>query len=921
MASSTETITLNLTDIKDATILNERNQVLNLAILDEFHALIAEFEAKAVKYQNKHRDCFNGISSSPSNEVPERCHRTITISGERGSGKTTFLRTAFDLYKKKKSDENQHPPAFLDILDPTLIEEKDHFFVNIISRIKQHVDSYMQNHGSYNKQDSYDKHDSYDSTHARHKEWLQSLRDLASGLPMLDGIGGNHGPADNQWADPVFVMEKGLREVKAANQLEFYFHRFVHNSLGLLRKSVFILAFDDIDLRFDIGWTVLETIRKYLTSPQIITVIAGDLGLYSMMIRKHQWENFSDKQLKQDDSRKNGRNFHDMVNHLEIQYFLKVLRVEYRFTLENMYEIAKENNIAVLTSRDYSRPSLGIDNAEGKDKPATPTLHKLSWQDLNKHLFSQEWKLSLRDEIDIYERALYSNPLRSIFQILNAYDKNPKKLSQAIADIFLDDLTEMRIPIKELRNPDPRLLLNHITSCLVNAELIQDGYRLKPEFEDSTINNTMLVLGLALTQQINRHPHLFFESLIKLGLTREYDLRFLKYATNATESSSKRNHGHPHSQDYLRYSGIKSGEDIVHIAWMGTGYYRAALGYHSKTQTINQAPLFGTKIIQTDSRDAKSLVVAQNAVKAWPSIFLSLPAGTFTDMQNSSQKHWVFSFPALLAVISECLRFRSSPDNSAKEELARLLRKFSQIRNFPLPTWDSAPKDPSSHGGGHQAEKEIMKDLGDLDKLVDIIHQWINLPGSHGFDLPAHVYMRISTRFFNTLNEIDAECESPKLGVRMHRMVVAFFNSILVEEALHKLDPQKLNLELSNPICKDTIFISNLNNARKTLEDDKNPQKKEINLTNWIMKCPLLFAYLNFNEGHNENAEKAHELINKDVIFYGNSEDAENYRKKIGMFFGYMEASAGETTPSIFDILNDITIKPDPNSTQSTATV
>ena len=41
-----------------------------------------------------------------------------------------------------------------------------------------------------------------------------------------------------------------------------------------------------IDVNFNNGWKVLETIRKYLTSPQIITLLSGDIKLFSKSIRK-----------------------------------------------------------------------------------------------------------------------------------------------------------------------------------------------------------------------------------------------------------------------------------------------------------------------------------------------------------------------------------------------------------------------------------------------------------------------------------------------------------------------------------------------------------------------------------------------------------------------------------------------------------
>lgn len=55
-------------------------------------------------------------------DTEERLHNTITISGTRGSGKTSFLLTLLKDEDVKKDCE------VLEIIDPTLVEEKGHIF-------------------------------------------------------------------------------------------------------------------------------------------------------------------------------------------------------------------------------------------------------------------------------------------------------------------------------------------------------------------------------------------------------------------------------------------------------------------------------------------------------------------------------------------------------------------------------------------------------------------------------------------------------------------------------------------------------------------------------------------------------------------------------------------------------------------------
>lgn len=59
-----------------------------------------------------------------------------------------------------------------------------------------------------------------------------------------------------------------------------------------------MIPFDDIDTDFKKGFEILEVLRKYITSGQIITILTGDLELYSKLVRKANWKCFDDDFLK-----------------------------------------------------------------------------------------------------------------------------------------------------------------------------------------------------------------------------------------------------------------------------------------------------------------------------------------------------------------------------------------------------------------------------------------------------------------------------------------------------------------------------------------------------------------------------------------------------------------------------------------------
>ena len=204
--------------------------------------------------------------------------KTITILGGRGSGKTSFMKSLMAVYQEGGDVE------LIELIDPTLIEEKGHPFLIILSELDKRVRAKL------------DQEDALRAGRGASREacWEKALKKLAEGLPSLDPIGNNY----TQWEDAEYVMDKGLRRVASARALARSFHELLRDALKILSKTAFLIALDDIDTDFLRGWPILETLRRYLQTPLLITLLSGDLRMYSKAIRKQQWKNFGKALLK-----------------------------------------------------------------------------------------------------------------------------------------------------------------------------------------------------------------------------------------------------------------------------------------------------------------------------------------------------------------------------------------------------------------------------------------------------------------------------------------------------------------------------------------------------------------------------------------------------------------------------------------------
>src|SRR5688572_13544527 len=104
-------IIINLTESTDAKELDSQNIVHQ----NQFFSAINFIEAgiqKAILYNE---------------QTDEHIHEAITILGTRGSGKTTFLLSLREYFSKHSKIQ------ILNNIDPTLVEEKGHIFLYIIS--------------------------------------------------------------------------------------------------------------------------------------------------------------------------------------------------------------------------------------------------------------------------------------------------------------------------------------------------------------------------------------------------------------------------------------------------------------------------------------------------------------------------------------------------------------------------------------------------------------------------------------------------------------------------------------------------------------------------------------------------------------------------------------------------------------------
>lgn len=748
-------------------------------------------------------------------EIHKRYNDTITILGSRGSGKTSFLMSILQRYNGHDDIE------IIELIDPTLIEEKGHIFLTLISLITDKVE----------KKISKNECDPCCKEYRQRKSWDDKLKRLAAGLPSIDI---DNASLYSNWHDPEHVMRKGLDAVKAAKELGENFNKIVEEALNILGKKAFLIAFDDIDVNFNNGWKVLETIRKYLTSPRIITLLSGDLKLFSKAIRKYQWENLGNELLTWEGEKlKKIEKYDELVTEIESQYMQKIMKAPNRIHLLTIGEILnngdkifinqQSNEVAIYKHYEYFLSKLGLHN---------------------------------KYEIHAVNTYLLGLPLRTQIQILKLVSDSSLNILN-ITDAFVSDLYELGVDV-ELAKSQPKDFCNIAHDFLLKKELLNETYQLLPTSASVNYNAVLFSLYTMFVEHSKSNPSIFFEYWITIATIKNL-LTIMPYRSDQKKDTALV----PTIEGLSDYSFIGQNKVYRDICSYMSTYIRASINYNSSE---NKAPWGGTLILKGLAESAKkSLKATQDRIDV---VFKREGITTmdrqlaFFPMSIASYAHKqqslvIYSFYTLLGTITELLKryniLKKDSSNNVND-IYVLLKELSQVKDYVMPVFESGVN-PSGQEPIFNTIEEEEKE-GEEKELANVLYAWMEKCPSC---VPPHLIGKIATRAFYAMRNLDDRAlsgEEPNLGDAMHRRIVIVMNSALVEDAKENLD--KFTLSNNNPLEKNTIFINNL---KKVNEISK--EWKKIEFSRWLLACPLLLLYMNIESLFNEKIDEGEKLETK----------------------------------------------------------
>ncbi len=703
-------------------------------------------------------------------------YNSILISGSRGAGKTSFL---FSLRNKLKENADIE---ILDFLDPTLIEEKAHIFFTIISLIKSKVCEKFNKTGYENDFLIYSK-----------KSWYENLNKLAKGLPLIDGACSK---TPDFWDDATHILNKALDDVNSSFELRKNFEDFLKLSLKILNKKVFLLFIDDVDTKFDKSWSLLETIRKYLSTKYIITILTGDFDLFSMSIRKHQWENFG-KDFIGNETRNDNEKFEffkSKITDIEAQYIEKILPVQHRYALRTFKEILEDRT-----------NEIKIKFNDGKEQ---------EYRKFYKSVFNK-FGLYNSFEQEPFEIVIQDFPVRTQMSLLRIFANNVQSGKEddffnikkfdvtQFVNLFVSYFAKEGMYTSSLTNPE--FINIEILKFLIKNDALENLYQLQLIDSNKQKNIILFVLNFVLCYYMNQNKALVFENMYRIG-----------YLRNILSIISLE--GKDEKAKFIDTVGLFQ----TKTAKVSCSLLQAELFKKGISNNYGSILIENNKIFEEINNS--SLTSEKKALLLLPTCFLTTRKG----------KKLVFSFYNLIGCINDIL-----VQNVSSDSIERILKPMCQIRSYIID--DSEGKETYDF----ELDK-LFNGNGDYQSLGSEISNWKDSINNIQESIAVHVLNKVSTRIFYSFKEMHKNYPSVKtlqdVIELMNLFVCELFHAAIIEEyneAKGKIK-NKISIDFNNLQNDTELFKSNLEELNKIISNSK----RYFPLTRVLLSCPILLMFI-----------------------------------------------------------------------------
>ncbi|WP_225087002.1 CpaF/VirB11 family protein [Pectobacterium colocasium] len=817
-------VIINLDNINDISEYSE-NTMLQQAAKKKLDTLLNGFIENVEKNIDSGAKYYCKERNKQINKL-QRHNNTIFVSGQRGTGKTTFLNAVLDFYSKYEN--GICPLAFI---DPTLIETHQNIIVDIVVKFKQLYDESLK----------------YCSDQEQYHELNKYLEKMAEGLRLLGEQKNNHSKHDDAW-----FLSQALKNSKSGQCLEERFHQFIDKIATTLNKKLFIIAIDDVDTNTEKAYEILENIRRYLSHPRIVVIISGDVTLYNYIIKNKKTIELADVNKSKEKDTETER----LVGHLTQQYLTKIFPTYQRIELKNLKKINNQIEVNIESSREQKKRITTL-----LDDILTKTLN-LKPQHINTNI-----------------NFLLSQPIRSIVQLLKQItdDKTndgisylPEHLTSALKYIFINELIYQNVDNTLLEDNEPEInqIANTVFDLCYRYGELETGFYLRPDNSDDAYNAAKFYMAALLSKKFENNT---LSNALKFMLACAASANtYIHYVENSNESDKDNL-----NERYKNYIGITRNENIITIAaHLNAVIYDENKG-NKKIQSgvirINRRKLnekyFDEKNFQeitkwkhTDvigSLEQLSSKINKKTDGSYEYKYIDYVAATTIlisshSIQVGAEKRDYISALSLFSVIAQLLEEDGDVD----------IRRFIRLNTYSSPDFlkKSISYDESLYNNeSNEIDEDVTSENENIKSLNENINNWIENTNEKSISCSPLLIGKIWERIQYSLISIsEKSTEKVSYGNKsgdvlletaFSRFIWGVINAIVIEEVRYSKNvPQDIvDIFISAKNVSTTYdeLIANLTKLGNFIESNKEIKFSSIlPISHAFLGCPLLLPFI-----------------------------------------------------------------------------
>lgn len=744
-------------------------------------------------------------------------NEVISIFARRGAGKTTFVKSLKSILHK--SDEKCHGVdcdnlMYVEVIEPNQIQKKENFMIRFLASIHDVFSEAIKKKSEVDQE-----------------RFERVTNRLYEALPVIDGVGKLSMYAD--WDDSEYVADRFMGLAIKAKDLEKKFHEYLATALELVRKKALLFVLDDCDVNIEKTFEILETIRLFFTSPQVIVVMTGESSLYGMTVRRNYWKffdkEFLDKECGNGSEERKRVEYKKMVNRLETQYLQKMIKPECRIALDNLFEKYQSNRFVTNKTERYS---VNIRFSNGREEELKNIYREI--------LLMLGLRYSNQTDANIYVDHLLKQPFRNQYRLLSVYNDwlltinkqvpNVQELSATEKQVLTDKLQKVfEVYINQFSSDNKHLMSKTpiyaawILKFLIDNNILATGAQMLPNMENDSLNNALFALGASCSRQIQNNRSIVFDFWVRVSLVRQALLAL-------GEDGKKLN-------------------DFAHL-YYDLGICKILGNVHAYVNAeMNIIP--NMRVVSFEKNKMCGMFV------------LSMPLlyknGTFkkklvdlvqlTTVASDMRETYMVSFYKIFSALADLLR--SAEDcfvgvdegdellnNTVRQTILRdKFNRISQIHTYIEPYEIRSGRNiRRSVSNERQTMNESINNEDDFFKDLDI---WIGNP-SDSKKITVYNLDRIFSRMYYTLKGAESEIMSTykTLADELSNCVLAFWNACIIEYSIVNQSIKDIQLNHEGDIA--WLFITNY----RVFEKNVNNGKMDGSFVNWIIDCPLMRCYV-----------------------------------------------------------------------------